>query len=188
MVRYFKDIFTGLWSLLVGMRLTLYYSLQPTVTCHYPFEELEITPNYRGHIDLTLNEKTGKHKCISCMMCERACPSGCIAIKAEKPEGAKKKQLVEYHLDFTKCSLCGNCVEACPTNALEFSQEYNIAGFSRHDFHYELVGRLNERAQALGLPKKKEEKVEGDEAKGEKAADAKDEKPAKSEESADDAK
>ncbi len=167
MIATIKEIIGGAKSLLVGMSITAKYGMSKTVTAHYPFETLDITPNFRGHIDLVVNTKTGKHKCISCMMCQRTCPSGCIEIKAEKPEGAKKKQLVEYHLDFTKCSLCGNCVEVCPTKALEYSNEYNLVGTSRHDFHFELVERVVKRADAMGIVVV-EEKAE--EPKPEKAA------------------
>jgi len=154
MMGYFREIFSGLWSLLVGMRLTARYALSPTMTVHYPFEKLEVTPNFRGHIDLVVDPDTADSKCITCMMCEKTCPSGCIAIRAEKPDGAKKKVLVAYHLDFTRCSLCGNCVEVCPVDALEYSHEYNLAGFSRHDFHFELVGRLRRRVETLGITPK----------------------------------
>ncbi|GAB4275149.1 MAG: hypothetical protein Kow0092_30690 [Deferrisomatales bacterium] len=151
MLNYFKEIFAGLWTLLVGMKLTAKYAASPTITAHYPFETLEITTNFRGHTDLVINAKTGKDKCIVCMMCQRTCPSQCITVEGEKPEGAKKKVLTRYCLDFTKCSLCGNCVEVCPTGALEYSDEYQLAGFSRHDFHYDLVERFRERARALGI-------------------------------------
>lgn len=154
MSAYFKEIFAGLWSLLVGLRLTLRYALMPTVTVHYPFETLPVSPNFRGHTDLVIDRETAESKCISCGLCERACPSQCIVVRSEKPEGAKKKVLVGYDLDFTKCSLCGNCVEVCPTDALEFSQEYQLAGFSRHDFHFELVGRMREKARRLGITPK----------------------------------
>ena len=154
MINYFKEIFAGLWSLLVGMRLTLGYAFAPTVTVHYPYETLPISPNFRGHIDLVINPKTGKDKCITCMMCARACPSGCIELEGEKPEGSKKKVLTEYRLDFTKCSLCANCVETCPTGALEFSQEYQLAGLSRHDFHFDLVQRFRDRCVELGVESK----------------------------------
>lgn len=164
MIRYFREIFSGLWSLLVGMQLTLRYSLSPTITVHYPFETLPVSPNFRGHTDLVIDPETAESKCISCMMCEKTCPSQCITIHAEKPEGSKKKVLVRYHLDFTKCSLCGNCVEVCPVDALEYSQEYRLAGFSRHDFHFELVGRLRDRAKRLGIvPKPKESEPEAGE-------------------------
>lgn len=154
MIKTLKEVISGSVSLLTGMAITAKYAAKKPITVHYPFETLPITPNFRGHIDLTMNPEDGQHKCISCMMCERACPSNCITVRAEKPEGAKKKELVEYHLDFTKCSLCANCVEACPTGAIEFSHEYNLAGTSRHDFHFELVGRLKKKADALGLKPK----------------------------------
>jgi len=151
MVKYLRDVLSGLWTLCVGMRLTLKYALSPTVTTHYPFQEIELTPNYRGHTDLVINAKTGKDKCIVCMMCQRTCPSQCITVGGEKPEGSKKRILTEYYLDFTKCSLCGNCVEVCPTSALEYSDDYQLAGFSRHDFHFDLVDRFRERARKLGI-------------------------------------
>lgn len=151
MIEYFREIFSGLWSLLVGMKVTAKYAFAPTITTHYPFETLDIPPAFRGHTDLVINRKTGSDKCIVCMMCQRTCPSQCITVVGEKPEGGKKKVLTEYRLDFTKCSLCGNCVEVCPTSALEYSHEYQLAGFSRHDFHFNLVERFRERAWALGI-------------------------------------
>jgi len=53
--------------------------------------------------------------------------------------------LTSYLLDFTKCSLCGICVEVCPTSALEFSQEYELASRNIEDFHYDLLKRLEAR-------------------------------------------
>ena len=37
-------------------------------------------------------------------------------------------------LDFTTCSLCGSCVEACPSGAIEFSKDYNVVSRNRDDF------------------------------------------------------
>ncbi len=154
MIRYFREIFSGLWSLLVGLKLTARYALSPTITAHYPFETLNVSPNFRGHTDLVIDPDTAGDRCIVCLMCQNTCPSQCITVVGEKPEGSKKKVLTEYHLDFTKCSLCGNCVEVCPTSALEYSNEYQLAGFSRHDFHFELLGRLRKRVEALGIQPK----------------------------------
>ena len=162
MINYFKEILGGLWTLLVGMKLTAKYAFAPTITCHYPFETLPITPNFRGHTDLVIDPETAGDKCIVCMMCQNTCPSQCITVAGEKPEGAKKKVLTAYHLDFTKCSLCGNCVEVCPTDALEYSHEYQLAGYSRHDFHFDLLTRLRDRVKAEGItPKPKEPTAEG---------------------------
>ena len=51
-----------------------------------------------------------------------------------KREGEKKKSVTEFKLDFTKCSLCGSCVEVCPVDALAFSKEYNLASTSKEAF------------------------------------------------------
>lgn len=139
---YFKEIWTGGKSLLTGLGVTFKAMISPVVTVQYPREKIDITPNFRGHIELTKDSETGTHKCITCGMCVRACPSGCITVKGEKKEGEKKKSLVLYHLNFTKCSLCGQCVEVCPTDAIDFSQEYELAGFSREEFHIDLMKRL----------------------------------------------
>jgi NADH-quinone oxidoreductase subunit I len=78
------------------------------------------------------------------MMCDQDCPSNCITVVGEKREGEKRKTLTSYSLDFTKCSLCGICVEVCPTQALDFSDEYELAGFTREEYHYDLLRRLEE--------------------------------------------
>ena len=145
MTTYFKNIFAGGWSLVVGMGITLRYFFMPVVTSCYPRETPPIPPRYRGHIDLVYDPYTGKDRCIVCGSCQKACPSGCISLEGEKLEGAKKKTLTRYELDFTRCSLCGMCVEACPTEALTFSREYNLAGFDAKDYHFDLVRRLKER-------------------------------------------
>lgn len=147
MMRYFTDIYVGGKSLVVGLGVTLKALFQPIVTVQYPREEIDITSNYRGHVDLILDAQKDASRCIACGMCERSCPSECLTIKGKKLEGKKKKAPVLFELDFTKCSLCGTCVETCPTNALEFSNEYNLAAFSKEAFHFDLLKRLEERSK-----------------------------------------
>ena len=143
---YFSQLFIGVKSLLIGMGVTLRALFQPIVTVQYPRERLVITPNFRGHTELVKDPETGLHRCIVCMMCEKDCPSGCITIAGENREGVKGKVLTSYNLDFTKCSLCGICVEVCPTSALCYSQEYELAGFSPEEYRYDLLKRLEETA------------------------------------------
>jgi NADH-quinone oxidoreductase chain I len=145
MKRYFSDLYIGGKSLVVGLGVTMKALVQPIVTVQYPREEINITPKFRGHIDLILDPEKNSFLCISCGMCEKSCPSDCITVKGEKPEGKKKKTLVLFNLDFTKCSLCGTCVEVCPASALEFSREYNLAAFSKEEFHFDILKRLEER-------------------------------------------
>ena len=132
----------GLKSLFIGMRITLGQFFKPTVTVHYPHETLKIPPRFRGHIELVRDPETGKPKCFVCKLCEKACPSDCITVEGIKPEGAKRKTVTNYRLDFTKCSLCGSCVEACRDGAIRFSREYNLAGTSKEEFIMDLFQRL----------------------------------------------
>lgn len=151
MKKEIKEIATGLKSLAVGMRITLGQFFKKTVTVHYPHETLKIPPRFRGHIELVRDPNTGMPICYSCKLCERACPSDCITVEGVKPEGSKKKTVSEYILDFTKCSLCGSCVEACRDGAIRFSREYNLAGTSKEDFVMDLFKRMQEEARQDGL-------------------------------------
>ena len=137
-----KEIATGFNSLITGMRITLGQFFKPTVTVHYPHETLKMPARFRGHIELVRDPETGKAICYACKLCERACPSDCITVEGAKLEGAKKKSVTQYVLDFTKCSLCGSCIEACRDNAIRFSREYNLASTSKEDYIMDLFKRL----------------------------------------------
>ena len=144
------EVYCGLKSLFIGMRITLGQFFKPTITVHYPYETLKIPPRFRGHIELVRDPSTGKPKCFVCKLCEKACPSDCITVEGVKPEGAKRKTVTNYRLDFTKCSLCGSCVEACRDGAIRFSREYNLASTSKEEFIMDLFQRLEAERNRTG--------------------------------------
>jgi len=133
MVSYFKEILVGFYSLLAGMAVTIRYFFKPIVTVQYPREKIEMTPRYRGYPQLTIDPETKTHRCIACEMCARICPSQLITVEGTKFPGEKQKRATKYIHEHQYCSLCGLCVEVCPTTALEFSQVYRLAGYSRED-------------------------------------------------------
>lgn len=137
-----REIASGFWSLLKGMWITLQQFFKPQVTVRYPYESLRMAERYRGHIELVRDPETGKSLCLACKLCEKACPSDCIFVEGLKREGEKKKSPTEFKLDFTKCSLCGSCVEVCSTDALRFSKDYNLASTNKNDYLYDLLKRL----------------------------------------------
>jgi NADH-quinone oxidoreductase subunit I len=137
-----KEVYSGLKSLFIGMRITLGEFFKPTVTVRYPYETLKIPARFRGHIELVRDPATGQPKCFVCKLCEKACPSDCITVEGIKPEGARRKTVTSYRLDFTKCSLCGSCVEACRDGAIRFSREYNLAATHKEEFVMDLFQRL----------------------------------------------
>jgi NADH-quinone oxidoreductase chain I len=152
MMSYFKEIAVGLWSLLAGMAVTIRYFVKPIVTVQYPREKLQMTPRYRGYPQFVIDPETKTHKCIACEMCARICPSQLITVEGVKLIGAKQKVPLAYRHEHQYCSLCGLCVEVCPTGALEFSQEYRLAGYRREDCVIDHMTLLQKRQQALGWP------------------------------------
>jgi NADH-quinone oxidoreductase subunit I len=139
---YWSDIVSGGKSLVTGLAITAREFFRPVVTEQYPWEVPTMTPLFRGHIELIGNGETGEPNCVVCGMCQRACPSTCISLDGKKNEGGKGKVLTSYILDFTKCSLCGSCVESCNFNALRFSKDYNLASCDKNDFIMDLMKRL----------------------------------------------
>ena len=142
---YWRDIFVGAKSLITGLCITGREFFRPVVTELYPYEAPTLPARFRGHIELIGNEETGQPNCVVCGMCQRSCPSGCISLEGKKNESGKGKVLTSYVLDFTKCSLCGSCVESCNFNALRFSREYNRVAFDRSAFQLDLIARLKEQ-------------------------------------------
>jgi NADH-quinone oxidoreductase subunit I len=136
------EVYSGLKSLFIGLKITIGQFFKPTVTVRYPYETLKIPARFRGHIELVRDSATGQPKCFVCKLCEKACPSDCITVEGIKPEGARRKTVTSYRLDFTKCSLCGSCVEACRDGAIRFSREYNLAGLHKEEFIMDLFQRL----------------------------------------------
>ncbi len=150
---YFKDIFDGGLSLIEGMGVTAKRLFQPLVTVQYPRQKIPLSPVYRGHIELKIFGESGTHKCIVCLNCEKTCPSSVIRVQGEKQKEKGPKTLTSYVIDFSKCSLCGLCVEICPTATLEYSKEYELVGDTRADCQIDLMARL-----AKQVAKREEEK------------------------------
>lgn len=147
-----------MWSLIVGLNITGKYFLKPGVTIHYPRQEVTNLASFRGHIELIPEDNDPlTPRCISCGTCAKVCPSNCITVikkkapaptpeetgQGIKPKAPKDPEL--FHLDFTLCSLCGQCVPSCPVDSLRFSQNINIAGYHRQDFHFDLLVRMRSR-------------------------------------------
>ena len=152
MMTYFKEIATGFWSLLAGMAVTIRYFVKPVVTVQYPRQKIQMSPRYRGYPQFILDPDTQTHRCIACEMCSRICPSQLITVEGAKFPGEKQKRGTKYIHEHYYCSLCGLCVEVCPTTALEFSKEYRLVGLSRQDAVLDHLMLLQQRQKAAGLP------------------------------------
>ncbi|RJX35949.1 MAG: NADH-quinone oxidoreductase subunit I [Desulfarculus sp.] len=141
-MRYLRDVFSGAWSLAMGMSVTLRYMFKPVSTVQYPREAMPLPEVYRGHIELRRFAETGSHGCVACGECFRICPSGVIKVQGLKEEADRPNRAVFYFIDFSRCSLCGLCVEVCPESALAFSKVYEEVGVSRYSTVVDLIARL----------------------------------------------
>jgi NADH-quinone oxidoreductase subunit I len=179
MIKDITDVGKGLWSLLVGLGITGKYFIAPKKTVYYPREVIgpEATQAFRGPIELVpLPKDPATPKCISCMLCVTACPSGCIKVtkspapvmtpeerkafedataRGENPKKpAAPRNPAGWEYDFTYCSLCACCVEACPVNSIRFSHDIYLAGTRRADFKVDLLARLKRLAAKNPAPAK----------------------------------
>ena len=119
-------------DLLKGLRVTFKYQNPKEIyTEQYPLERPQIAERYRGLPRMNVNPDTGETLCIACDLCAKACPEHLIVVESERDPVTKRKVLTNYTYDISRCMFCGLCEEACSTDALELSQDYEIALYSR---------------------------------------------------------
>ena len=144
-VDYVKSVFTGLWTLLTGMKITLTEFFTPKITQCYPENRatLKVSDRFRGTLTLK-QDAEGNHKCIACGLCAINCPNQTITIVTRTittEEGKNKKVLDKYIYDLGSCTFCQLCVSSCPHNAIEFIPEFEHAVYTRE----KLVKQLNKK-------------------------------------------
>ena len=134
---YFSGLFGGIWSLLVGMKVTGSYFFRPwkIVTQQYPENRktLVMFDRFKGEVIMP-HTSNNEHKCTGCGICEINCPNGTIEIITKmvaNEEGKKKREIDKHIYRIGMCSFCGLCIKTCPSKALAFGQEFEHAVFNR---------------------------------------------------------
>jgi NADH-quinone oxidoreductase subunit I len=140
---YFSSLGAGLASLVKGMQITGKEFITPKITEKYPEhrDTVKVPERFRAILELKYDEE-GNHKCIACGICQRNCPNGTIEITTKMVDtwdGKKKRKLDKYSYDLGSCTFCQLCVTTCPQDALEFSNDFEQAVFTRE----KLVKQLN---------------------------------------------
>jgi NADH-quinone oxidoreductase subunit I len=81
MARLIKTL-KGLWSLVIGLKITGVEFCRPWLTVHYPWLEVKNLSSFRGHIELVGTDGDPKTpRCIMCRKCVEICPSRCISLQ-----------------------------------------------------------------------------------------------------------
>lgn len=149
---YFTSVGEGVKSLLTGMGVTGKELVTPKITEQYPENRATLNISDRFRAELTLKyDAEGRHRCIACGICQMNCPNGTIHLETkmvELPDGKKKRKLDKYMYDLGSCTFCMLCVTTCPQDALEFSNDFEQATFTRDA----LVKQLNYRPEPEGVP------------------------------------
>ena len=147
---YVGNIKRSATTILEGMAVTFSYMFRAPITTQYPDRTAKpitdlIPERFRGFLWVDLDI------CISCKLCEKACPIDCIKIDDEKIDKLlvtsrldgkptpKIKDPTRFDINLYKCMYCALCVEPCPTGAIYFTKEFEGSTTDLSDLHLRLV-------------------------------------------------
>ena len=141
MKRYFQNIWMAVYTILVGMKVTLSHLFVRAVTIQYPEVKLQLPERVRNRLYVYIDD------CIGCYQCARACPVDCIWIETAKAlptenlgatsTGHKKRLwVIRFDIDIAKCCYCGLCVYPCPTECIKMTDVYEFSEYDRKNLIY----------------------------------------------------
>jgi NADH-quinone oxidoreductase subunit I len=141
MGRYFRNIYDGIVTVLIGMKVTWRHLFTPAVTIQYPDVRVKLPDRARNRLYVNMDD------CIGCDQCSMACPVDCITIETIKstPDvdlgltsvGTKKRlHVARFDIDIAKCCYCGLCVPPCPTECIKMTDVYEFSEYDRESLIY----------------------------------------------------
>lgn len=154
-IDYIKEILLGIYHLGQGMYISMKNMLRRKVTEQYPENRgKHVYPErFRGLLTMPHNE-LNQHKCTACGICMMNCPNGTIRVISktvtDEETGKPRKVLDRYMYDLGSCIFCALCTTNCPQHAIEWSNRFEHAVFSRAS----LYKQLNHEGSVL-MPKNK---------------------------------
>ncbi|MGQ0614330.1 MAG: NuoI/complex I 23 kDa subunit family protein [Planctomycetaceae bacterium] len=131
------NVWSGLKTTLIGLKITLPYILRKPYTLQYPEELPDLPATERGLHNFEID------KCIACDQCAKICPVDCITIEAEAK--GKHARLLKFEIDYTKCLFCALCCEPCPTECIHMGPTFDLVGYTRDEVIIDYADRENPR-------------------------------------------
>jgi NADH-quinone oxidoreductase subunit I len=129
-----------------GLAITFRKLFEKKVTRQYPEEPLPTDEVTRGQPRLVVNDD-GTLACVSCGLCEAACPAYAITIDGRETERFIEREPERFEIDMLRCILCGFCEEACPKDAIYMSDELELADTTRKALVYDIPKLVRTRGQ-----------------------------------------
>jgi NADH-quinone oxidoreductase subunit I len=138
---YFYNIFHSLYTVVIGMKITIKHLFTRSATVQYPTVKMKIPERARNRLFVNIDD------CIGCDQCSMACPVDCITIDTIKStpdvdlgltsKNTKKRLYVpRFDIDIAKCCYCGLCVWPCPTECIVMTDVYEFSEFDRNNLIY----------------------------------------------------
>lgn len=151
MRQYLKNTWEGLYTVIVGMKITFKHLFTPSVTIQYPEVKIPLPERSRNRLYVNIDD------CIGCDQCARACPVSCIEIETVKSvpgedlgktSNDKKKALwvTKFDIDIAKCCFCSLCVYPCPTECIKMTDIYEYSEYERNNLVYSFSALTKEEA------------------------------------------
>ena len=98
-----------------------------TFTLKYPYQKPLLPKGFRGRHILYME------KCTGCGICAWICPERCISF-VPPADGKEHPQNPENRFPqywYARCCFCHFCTDYCPTGALDYSPDYELAEYDR---------------------------------------------------------
>ncbi len=148
---YFHNIWDGIVTVLIGMKVTWKHLFTPAVTIQYPDVKLKLPERARNRLYVNIDD------CIGCDQCSMACPVDCITIETIKStpdvnlgmtsKNTKKRLYVPvFTIDIAKCCYCGLCVPPCPTDCIYMTDVYEFSEYERNNLIYSFSTMTSQQA------------------------------------------